>query len=325
MKACLGIDTSCYTTSLALCRMEESSAADGVFFQERKLLTVPEGGRGLMQSEMVFQHMTRLPGLLKTLLENHPEMEIAAVCASVRPRPDINSYMPAFRAGESAARMLAAALIVPMHETTHQAGHLRAARVGTSLDADRPSVALHLSGGTTELLVACGEDIRRIGGTLDISAGQLIDRVGVALGLPFPAGPHLEALARQGKDAARLTSALRGCDCHLSGAEAQAMRLIEEGTLSKEDIAAEVFAVVARTVSRLVVEGAKETGLSDALLCGGVMASSLLKDDIIARIAGRNRTLRLHFGRPELSGDNAVGTALIGAENVLQRRQSSGS
>lgn len=320
MKACLGFDTSCYTTSVALCCIGDR-AADGLFFQERRLLFVPDGARGLRQSEMVFQHVSRLPELTEALLRARPEARIAAIAASVRPRSAETSYMPAFRAGESAARTLAAALRVPFYETTHQEGHLRAARVGTALDADKPFLALHLSGGTTEVLRADGGRAELLGGALDLHAGQLIDRVGVAMGLSFPAGPRLERLALSGKAKGAVTASVRGLSCHFSGAEAQALRLLEAGETSKEDIAADVFACVARTVARLVVEGCEQTGLLDALLGGGVASSSLIRAQVTERVLKRSRNLRLHFARPDLSGDNAVGVALIGAARLTNEKE----
>ncbi len=316
MKACLGIDTSCYTTSVALCRLD--TAADGVFFQRRRLLTVEAGARGLMQSEGVFQHTRRLPELISQLMLDCLGMEIEAVCASVRPRPAEESYMPVFCVGEGMARSVAAALRVPFFATTHQQGHVRAARVGTMLDGTKPFVALHLSGGTTEALREEGGAVTLLGGTEDLHAGQFIDRVGVALGLPFPAGPALEKLAETGQDRMQLKAPVTGLTCHFSGAEAQAQRWIAEGDMSQGDIAAEVFGCVARTVAKLILAACETESLSDALLGGGVVSSALIRREVASRVTARNRNIRLHFARPELAGDNAVGVALIGAEQYIR-------
>lgn len=311
----LGIDTSCYTTSVALC----GSAAAGDFFHRRRLLAVPAGARGLMQSEGVFQHITHLPALMEALLSEHPA-RIVGVCASVRPRPDAGSYMPVFRVGEGVARAVAASLAVPFCETTHQEGHIRAARVGTALDAEQPFLAIHLSGGTTEVLHVRQGALALLGGSADLHAGQLIDRVGVAMGLPFPAGPSLEALAARGAAESGLSTSVKGLRCSFSGAEAQAMRWLRAGEMPRERIAAEVFSCVARTVARLLVAAAAQTGCHQALLGGGVISSRLIREEITARVAGRNRNLRLHFSQSELAGDNAVGVALIGREWHDQRK-----
>ena len=321
MSVCLGLDTSCYTTSAALCTTG-SGAGDSLFLQKRRLLTVRPGARGLMQSEGVFQHVSRLPALVEELLAECPAgCRVEAVCASVRPRPAPDSYMPVFRVGEGFGRALAAALRAPFYPATHQEGHLRAARVGTGLAPDAPCLALHLSGGTTEVLRQDAQGITRLGGTRDLHAGQLVDRVGVALGLGFPAGPALERLATDGQAAARYPASLRGLDCHLSGAETRALADIRAGVMAPEDIAAEVFDCLARTVARLVLGGCGQSGLCDALLGGGVASSSLLREQVKARVAARNRRIRLHFARPELSGDNAVGVALMGIDRLISTQK----
>ena len=311
----IGLDTSCYTTSAA------AVTVDGeVIASCRKLLPVPEGKRGLRQSEMVFIHTKQLPDRMEELAEKIRGMEIAAVCASARPRDDEESYMPAFHVGDAQARSLAALLGVPCFASTHQRGHVRAAMVDSGV---RPGdlLAVHLSGGTTEVLSLIGDRLTLLGGTLDLHAGQVVDRTGVALGLPFPAGPHLEELARRGHSEARLPANLADGDlhCHFSGAETQIQRWIANDTLPQEDIAAEVYDLLARTVARMVTAAAKQSGVRQVLIAGGVASSALFRELVRERIAKRDRGLHVCFGRPEFSGDNAVGAALIGAD--LLRKQ----
>ena len=306
----IGLDTSCYTTSAA------AVTVDGeVIASCRKLLPVPEGKRGLRQSEMVFIHTKQLPDRMEELAEKIRGMEIAAVCASARPRDDEESYMPAFHVGDAQARSLAALLGVPCFASTHQRGHVRAATVDSGV---RPGnmLAVHLSGGTTEVLSLIGDRLTLLGGTLDLHAGQVVDRTGVALGLPFPAGPHLEGLARRGKSEARLPANLADGDlhCHFSGAETQIQRWIANETLTQEDIAAEVYDLLARTMARMITAAAKQTGVRQVLIAGGVASSALFRELVRERIAKRDRGLHVCFGRPEFSGDNAVGAALIGAD-----------
>lgn len=306
----IGLDTSCYTTSAAAVTVEGEVIASC-----RKLLPVPEGKRGLRQSEMVFIHTKQLPDRMEELAEKIRGMEIAAVCASARPRDDEESYMPAFHVGDAQARSLAALLGVPCFASTHQRGHVRAATVDSGV---RPGnmLAVHLSGGTTEVLSLIGDRLTLLGGTLDLHAGQVVDRTGVALGLPFPAGPHLEGLARRGKSEARLPANLADGDlhCHFSGAETQIQRWIANETLTQEDIAAEVYDLLARTMARMITAAAKQTGVRQVLIAGGVASSALFRELVRERIAKRDRGLHVCFGRPEFSGDNAVGAALIGAD-----------
>ncbi len=312
MNAVLGIDTSCYTTSAAL-------AADGrIVGQKRQLLTVGQGERGLMQSEGVFQHVNRLPALIEALLAEAGDVRIEAVCASTRPRPVDGSYMPVFTVGTGYARALAAALHAPFLETSHQEGHIRAALVDTGLKPDGRFLALHLSGGTTEVVTVDAGAIALAGGSNDLHAGQFIDRVGVRLGLPFPAGPALETMARRGNAQARLPIWVRGGVCSFSGSESAAQRMIDAGALSADDMAAEVFSCVARTVAKMIVNAAHEQEIHSVLLAGGVASSTLLRELVERRVKKQDARVHLHWGRPELSGDNACGPALIGWEKIHQ-------
>ena len=285
----------------------------------RQLLPVKLGERGLRQSEGVFIHVRQLPGRLEELREFIRGDEIVAVCASSRPRDEEESYMPVFQVGDAQARGLAAMLGVPCFSSTHQRGHVAAAMVDSGI-APGDLLAVHLSGGTTELLSLRGEELTLLGGTLDLHAGQVVDRVGVALGLPFPAGPHLEELALRGHAEARLPVSMEGggLRCHLSGAESQAQRWIASGALSAEDTAMEIYDLLARTVARMILAGAAKTGIRQVLIAGGVASSALFRRLVTERIRKRDRGLRVCFGKPEFSGDNAVGAALIGAQKYRQ-------
>ena len=312
MRAVLGIDTSCYTTSCA--------AADEQFnllSADRMLLPVKQGTCGLRQSEAVFIHLKQLPQVMEETL-SHVNADIAAVCVSAKPGDGDDSYMPVFQAGLSAAKSIAAAMHVPCYETTHQRGHLAAAQIGSPrMHGDY--MALHLSGGTTDLLMVSAEDLRVLISTLDLPAGQLIDRVGVRLGLPFPAGPSLEELAKRGRSRGRYGVSLSESGLHFSGAEAQAMRDIAQGTLSPEDIAAEVFDFICRSVLKLLSSVREAMGTGVALVFGGVASSMLLRDLLLRRIESKHCQLDIRFGAPEYSGDNAAGVAMIGARQHFIR------
>ena len=190
----LGIDTSNYTTSAAV-----FDGSGG--YNAGRLLEVRPGELGLRQSDALFQHIKHLPGRFAELQAEGWLTGLSAVGASTRPRAVEGSYMPCFLAGEGQGRTLADALGVPFYAVSHQQGHIAAAAwsAGRLELLDRPMLAWHLSGGTTELLYVepDGVNVRAqcVGGTSDISAGQLIDRTGVLLGLPFPAGKALDALA----------------------------------------------------------------------------------------------------------------------------------
>ncbi len=301
----LGIDTSCYTTSVA------AADENGVLASNRQLLPVQAGARGLRQSEAVFAHIRQLPALYEKTLTDLCGCRPDAVCVSAHPRDDETSYMPVFLSGLSFARVAAASFQVPLLTTTHQRGHVRAALEDSGLTAS-PYLALHLSGGTTEVLLMAG--------TRDLHAGQLIDRVGVALGLPFPSGPSLEKLAMTGAAQSLLPVSMEDGDCHFSGAEARAMQWIQAGDMPAPQIAAEVFSLVERTVLRLLTAAADKTGVHDALLTGGVASSQLFRDQICAINQKRRLGLRLYFGQRQYAGDNAAGVALIGRDRMMKEK-----
>lgn len=119
-KVYLGIDTSCYTTSAVLLAEDGSLLAEA-----RQILSVKPGRCGLQQSEMVFQHTRNLPRLVEEVFADK-DCTLAAIGVSGYPRPLADSYMPAFLAGMSVARSLAAAYKVPLEVISHQENHLEA-------------------------------------------------------------------------------------------------------------------------------------------------------------------------------------------------------
>lgn len=315
MDVAIGFDTSCYTTSVAAV-----DANGKVIAFQRLLLPVQSGQRGLRQSEAVFAHIRQMPGLAEHLRGDMANATIVAAAASTTPREGEDSYMPVFTVGESHARTLAGALNVPFYSFTHQQGHIAAGQLENPPMEER-FVALHLSGGTTELLLTNGGKLTRLGGSLDLHAGQLIDRVGVAMGLPFPAGPTLEKLAMANNEAVMASIpanlAHRDLDCHLSGAETRCQQWIEKGTMRQELIAAEVFDLLARTVACMLTAACKATDTNQVLVVGGVASSVLLRQLVAKRLGKLGCKLDLRFGKPEYSGDNAAGIAWLGMKRFL--------
>ena len=311
--AVIGFDTSNYRTSAAAVTLDGEILADW-----RELLPVSEGERGLRQSEAVFAHIRQLRNSEELIRMQTDGIRIAGVAASTKPRDGEDSYMPVFQVGHTVGCMLAAVLNVPFFETTHQRGHLAAARHGTVLENAEEMLAMHLSGGTTDMLGVAGESIDRLGGSADLHAGQLVDRAGVALGLPFPAGEALEALAIRGKSEGQLGCSLENGDlvCHLSGAETKVQQWIRKAEMPAEDIAREIYDLLARTIVRMLKAGARETGFSKALVTGGVASSPLLRQMLEERRKKMSGCPEMVFGKPEQSGDNAVGVALIGAGKI---------
>ena len=319
MDALLGLDTSCYTTSAAAVDMQGK-----VIAFSRMLLPVESGQRGLRQSEAVFAHVRQIPEVVSKLMEQMPpEYSIVGVCASDAPRDEEGSYMPVFRVGSGYGQSLAATLRVPFFTTSHQQGHIAAGRIGLGPMDDR-FIALHISGGTTEMVLWEKGSVKVVGGSLDLHAGQMVDRIGVELGLKFPAGPALEQLAEgwQKPTEALFSASMEqeDCYCHLSGAETKALRMIQAGTIAREQIAAEVYDLLARTVSRMLCAGAKKYGVKQALVVGGVASSQRLRTLTRKRLDKMRGKPELLFGQSMYSADNAAGVACIGLEKYINTK-----
>ena len=304
-RVALGIDTSNYTTSVSII-----SEGGEIIANIKELLPVPPGQCGLRQSDALFNHTKNLPEIMSSLRAELVECEIIAVGVSEKPRNIEGSYMPVFLAGLSVAEAVSASLGVPLYKFSHQCGHIRAAIHSAGReDLLRESfAALHLSGGTTELLRvfpdANGFKTEIIGGTLDLNAGQVVDRVGVLLGTPFPAGPHLEALALEysGKPHRRPISS-RGMYLNLSGGENMADKLYRESG-DKSAVAMFVFDYIGRAIVKICKDMYDTFGRTTIVAAGGVMCNSVVK-----RVMSSE--LDVVFAEPRLSSDNAVGVGLL--------------
>lgn len=301
--AVLGLDTSNYTTSVAV-----FDGCNG--HNEGRLLDVRPGELGLRQSDALFQHVKRLPGLFEKLKEQNLLADISAVGASTRPRAVEGSYMPCFLAGTSQGQCLADTLGVPFFAHSHQQGHLAAAAwsAGNMGLLDAPFLAWHLSGGTTELLKVEPEGYtvkaEIVGGTQDISAGQLIDRTGVLLGLQFPAGKALDALYEQGSGENRAFKVkINDLTFSLSGMENKVKQMAELGE-SKEDIARFALDTVCEAVVNATRQAQKRWGDLPVLCSGGVASNTQLRRAMTQKCGAI-------FAEPRYSTDNAMGTAIL--------------
>ena len=297
----IGFDTSNYTTSIAY-----FDGQDGVNCS--KLLPVKQGELGLRQSDAVFAHIKSLPELSGRLFSDIQMDTVSAVGVSTRPRAIEGSYMPCFMVGYSHAKLLSDMLDVPLVEVSHQQGHIAASlwSAGHLELMDQPHLAWHLSGGTTELLLVepDGNNVccTKIGGTTDISAGQLIDRTGQLLSLPFPSGKHIDALSND----ASLTDVFKvkcpGLEFSLSGVQNKVQQFHE-----KYDNPAETAAYALRCVAGAVCK-ATENALKEypglrVVFSGGVASNSMLR-----RLTAKFDPI---FSQPQFSTDNAMGVAVL--------------
>ena len=297
----IGIDTSNYTTSIAF-----FDGTGGVNCS--KLLPVKLGELGLRQSDAVFAHIKSLPELSDRLFSDIQAKNIGAVGVSTRPRAVEGSYMPCFLVGVSHAKLLADVFGVPLVEVSHQQGHIAASlwSAGRLDIMDGPHLAWHLSGGTTELLLVEPEGknvtCTKLGGTTDISAGQLIDRTGQLLGLSFPSGKQLDELSRQ----AELRDVFRvkcdGCSFSLSGVQNKVQQFQERHS-NPQETAAFALRCVAGAVYRATEQALKQFPGLPVVFSGGVASNSMLRQVM--------QPLRPIFAQPQYSTDNAMGVAIL--------------
>lgn len=299
----LGIDTSCYTTSCAI--VDEEGQLIG---EERKLLEVKAGQRGLAQSNMVFQHTRALPDLIGKL----PQVPIEAIGVSAFPRREENSYMPAFLVGRGTAHSLSHLLQCKVYEFSHQENHILAAIRSHHHIFNEPFMSLHLSGGTTELLLCHPKDelffaSDLIGGTSDLNSGQFIDRLGVALGLPFPAGPHVERLALAGTVEKAFPISCKEGLLSFSGPYSEGVRRLEKGHFIKENFCAEMIDTVAKSVVQFLQYHLHREHVKTLIAVGGVMSNGIIRKEVETFCT--NKGVMILFAEPTYSSDNGTGVA----------------
>ena len=303
----IGFDTSNYTTSIAC-----FNGIDGENCS--KLLPVRPGELGLRQSDAVFHHTKSLPELSGRLFSNLDGKTVRAVGVSTRPRAVDGSYMPCFLVGYSHAQLLAQALHVPLFECSHQQGHVAASLWSAGrLDLmDAAHLAWHLSGGTTELLLVepDGRNVKctKIGGTTDISAGQLIDRTGQLLSQQFPAGKHIDALSKTAVRKDLFKVKCPGMEFSLSGVQNKVNAYFAD-TAEPAETAAFALRCVCHAVYTATTNAMKAYPGLPVVFSGGVASNSMLREKM--------QSLNPIFSLPQFSTDNAMGVAVL-AHRLLE-------
>ena len=302
MSIFLGIDTSNYTTSVAV------KNSDGEVLQKKRLLPVKIGERGIRQSDAVFHHTKAYPELVKELFSELSEMPVA-IGVSVTPTTEEGSYMPCFLVGESFASSLSEVLKVPLFKYSHQQGHIAAALYSADkLDLlNEKFLAFHVSGGTTDAVICEFSDdnlnVIPVSSSNDLKAGQAIDRIGVKMGLQFPCGKELEKLALKSECTFKNKIKLYDGDCSLSGLENKSIKMLEDGN-SREDTARFLLTYIADTIIAMVKDIFSKHGEMPLVFAGGVMSNSIIRELI-------NQQFSAFFAEPEFSCDNAAGIAVL--------------
>lgn len=300
-KHSVGIDTSNYTTSAARYDGER------VLENRKLLLPVKPGEKGLRQSDAVFHHVKQLPQVLEPILEMGPA---GVVGVSITPRSEMGSYMPCFLVGKGFACTLGAAWGVGVKFFSHQQGHIAAAlySAGKLELLDRKFLAFHVSGGTTEALLVRPDsqgmpEVELAAQSLDLKAGQAVDRVGVMLGMGFPCGPELERAALAWDGSVKARAYMKGRDCSLSGVENQCRKLWEEGH-PREEVARTCLEMVLAALDAMCAGLLEDFGPLPVVFSGGVCSNSILRERLTEKYGGA-------FAAPEFSADNGAGAAIL--------------
>lgn len=302
----LGIDTSNYTTSAAIYDTESGSIV-----HSKKLLPVKKGELGLRQSDAVFHHTKQIPVIIKELFNNVSDIP-KAIGVSIRPRNIEGSYMPCFICGESFADSLSLVNTIPVFKTSHQVGHILAAlySAGKIDFVKQKFIAFHISGGTTDCLISEPDEkdlikITEIGSSLDLKAGQAVDRIGLMLGLDFPCGNQLEILAEKSNKKYKIKPVIKNGSCCLSGIENKCRKMLDEGN-PPEDIALFCLQYIYVSIRGMLLDAIEKEGNLPIIFAGGVMSNKIIRRQLESEFDA-------YFAEPVFSCDNAAGTALFAA------------
>lgn len=319
-KLSLGIDTSNYKTSVAV--TDENGS---IVFQRSEFLEVEKGERGLRQSIAFFKQTNAIPEFIRDVMDNVNPSDIGVVAVSDRPRRLDNSYMPVFLAGVNAAEIVSSVIGAPVYRFSHQEGHIESVISTSNLSEPNRWIMYHLSGGTTEILLCernlLGFNVTEIGGTYDISFGQLLDRAGVKMGFDFPCGEKLDEIA-YGSELPIIPSRIKNVDGHfnLSGIETEILRKV--GTDGEGwDIIPGLFYRISQLLFETAIDLSKMYGVRTIFMAGGVASSRTIRwniskmyDAYMEKAGPDDYTdFEIAWGDRRLSGDNAVGISLLGS------------
>ena len=309
----LGIDTSCYTTSIAAISLNKE-----IILNKKIILKVKKDNKGLRQSEAVFQHVNNMGEISQVINEKLKNYNVVGICASTKPRPVDNSYMPVFSVGYNFAKLISSINNCPFWETTHQENHIEASLFNNNLENKNKFLAVHMSGGTTEILLVQrkGTDynIEIVGGSLDVSFGQLIDRLGVALDYDFPCGKYIDDNALKCKQKIKdgLKTSVKEGYMNLSGIENQMNKIIKD--YDKEYLSKILLDTLIRSMYKSLTYICNKYNIKEVVFGGGVSASQYIKKELSEKL--KKEKIKAYFTDKEYATDSGVGCAIIGLNQM---------
>jgi len=324
----LGIETSCDETGVGIVQgttLLADAVASSVDEHARFGGVVPE-----VASRAHLEAMT--PTVARAIKEAGVTLaDIDAFAVTGGP-----GLMGALLVGVAAAKAYALTFDRPLYGVNHLAAHVAVDRLEHGA-LPQPAIALLVSGGHSSLLMVndITRDVSPLGATIDDAAGEAFDKVARLLGFPFPGGPHIDRVAREGSaDAIAFPRGLTAqhdleqhrYDFSFSGLKTSVARWVETKERAGEkvptaDVAASFQEAVVDVLARKAVAACKEQGVDHLLLGGGVAANSRLRAELEQRCSDQHIELRVP--RPELCTDNGAMVAALGAALVEAGRAAS--
>lgn len=324
----LGLETSCDETGVGIVRgmtLLADAVASSVDEHARFGGVVPE-----VASRAHLQAM--LPTIDRACHEAGVKLrDLDAIAVTAGP-----GLAGALLVGVAAAKALSLSLGIPLYGVNHLGAHV-SVDVLEHGPLPEPTMALLVSGGHSNLLLVpdVTHDIRSLGSTIDDAAGEAFDKVARVLGLPFPGGPHIDRVAKDGNRKAitfpRGLTAGKDMERHefdysFSGLKTSVARWVQAKEASGEavpvaDVAASFQEAVVDVLTRKAVKACQANGVDHLLLGGGVAANSRLRALAQSRCDSAGITMRVP--RPALCTDNGAMVAALGALMVAGGREPS--
>lgn len=319
----LGIETSCDETGVAIYDSEQGLLADALYSQ---VAMHAEYG-GVVPELASRDHIRKLVPLIREVMADADTLnsQIDAIAYTAGP-----GLIGALMVGASVARSLGFAWQVPVLGVHHMEGHLLAPMLEEQ-PPEFPFVALLVSGGHTQLMRVDGIGrYELLGESLDDAAGEAFDKAAKMLGLDYPGGPRIAALAEQGTAGRfrfpRPMTDRPGLDLSFSGLKTYTLNTVEDlrakGELNdqgKADIALAFQQAVVDTLTIKCKRALEQTGLKQLIIAGGVSANKLLREKLESMIAKQQGSL--FYARPQFCTDNGAMIAYAGCQRLLAGQQ----
>lgn len=308
----LAVESSCDETAAAVLRGEREVLANIIFTQ----IPVHQKYGGVVPEIASRHHIAKIMPVIDAALQTAQitAAEVSQIAVTYGP-----GLVGALLVGVSAAKALAFAWDVPLIAVNHLEGHIFANFL-CHAELEPPFVALVVSGGHTSLVKVAGyNEFALLGNTRDDAAGEAFDKIARVMGLPYPGGPQIDKLAREGNPAAidfpRALTEKGNYEFSFSGLKSAVLNYINSARMKKEnlnmaDVAASFQAAVVEVLVQKTVAAAKTAGLDTVVLAGGVAANSALHQKLQAAAATAN--LRFFAPTPVYCTDNAAMIACRG-------------